>query len=35
LFDDTSEMISLYQAIDRMRKRFGDDKVKRAVVPWK
>lgn len=31
LFDDTEEMISLYQAMDKMRLRFGDDKIKRAA----
>lgn len=31
LFDDTEEMISLYQAMDKMRLRFGDDTVKRAA----
>ncbi len=31
LFDDTEEMISLYQAMDKMRLRFGEDKVQRAI----
>lgn len=31
LFDDTEEMINLYQAMDVIRQRFGDDKVKRAL----
>ncbi len=31
LFDDTEHMIRLYQAIDRMQKRFGAGAVKRAV----
>lgn len=31
LFDDTSEMVSLYQAMDRIRLRFGDKAVGRAV----
>ena len=31
LFEDTSEMISLYQAMDKMRKRFGDKAVGRAI----
>jgi len=31
LFEDTSEMISLYQAIDRMKNRYGVDAVHRAV----
>ncbi len=31
LFDDTEEQIKLYQAMDHVRLRFGDDKVQRAV----
>lgn len=31
LFDDTEEQINLYQAMDRMRLRFGDNKVQRAI----
>ena len=31
LFEDTSEMVNLYQAMDRMRNRFGPDAVKRAA----
>ena len=31
LFDDNEDMIKLYQAMDKMRKRFGDDKVVRAI----
>lgn len=31
LFDDTQEMINLYQAIDSVKKRFGEDKIVRAV----
>ena len=31
LFEDTEEQISLYQAMDRLRMRFGEDKVQRAV----
>jgi DNA polymerase IV len=31
LFEDTSEMVKLYQAMDRMRNRFGPDAVKRAA----
>jgi len=31
LFDDTQEMIKLYQAIDSVKKRFGEQKVMRAV----
>jgi len=30
LFEDTSEMVHLYLAVDRMRRRFGADAVKRA-----
>lgn len=31
LFEDTGEMIRLYQAMDDIRNRYGDDAVKRAV----
>lgn len=31
LFDDSEEMINLYQAMDRMRLRFGEDKIQRAI----
>jgi len=31
LFDDSEHMIKLYQAMDRIRKRYGDDKVQRAI----
>jgi DNA polymerase-4 len=31
LFEDSEEMIRLYQAMDRMRLRFGEESVKRAV----
>jgi len=31
LFEDTSEMMSLYQAIDRMKKRFGVDAIQRSI----
>lgn len=31
LFDDTEEMINLYQAMDKMRLRFGENKVQRAI----
>jgi DNA polymerase-4 len=31
LFEDSEEMIRLYQAMDRMRLRFGEEAVKRAV----
>lgn len=32
LLDDTEEMCNLYQAMDHIRKRFGQDAVKRAVA---
>ena len=32
LFEDTEERINLYQAMDHIRKRFGDSKVKRATA---
>jgi DNA polymerase IV len=32
LFDDSEEMIKLYQAMDRIRSRFGQDAVMRAVT---
>lgn len=32
LFDDTEEMINLYQAMDRMKIRFGSDKIHRAAT---
>ena len=32
MFEDTPEMTNLYQAMDRIRVRFGSDAVKRAVV---
>ena len=31
LFEDSQEAVSLYQSIDKIRKRFGDDKIQRAV----
>ena len=31
LFEDTQKQVQLYQALDRMKKRFGDDAVMRAV----
>lgn len=31
LFEDSEEMIKLYQAMDKMRKRFGSDAIQRAV----
>ena len=32
MFDDTEEMINLYQAMDRMKIRFGSDKIHRAAT---
>jgi len=32
LFDDSEEMIKLYQAMDRIRSRFGQDAIMRAVT---
>lgn len=32
LFEDTQEMVGLYQAMDKIRNRFGPDAVKRAVT---
>ncbi len=32
LFEDSQEIIQLYQAMDRIRKRFGEDKIHRAVT---
>ena len=31
LFDDSEQMIKLYQAMDKLRKRYGDDKIQRAI----
>jgi DNA polymerase-4 len=31
MFDDTPEKVSLYMAMDKLRKRFGRDAVKRAA----
>lgn len=31
MFDDSEQMMKLYQAMDRMRKKHGDDKIQRAV----
>jgi DNA polymerase-4 len=31
MFDDSEQMIKLYQAMDRMRKKHGDDKIQRAI----
>ena len=32
LFEDTEEIINLYQAMDKMRNRYGQDAVKRAIA---
>ncbi|UIR56585.1 DNA polymerase IV [Sphingobacterium sp. SRCM116780] len=35
LFEDTEEMVKLYQAMDTIRKRYGDTMVKRAIsIPY-
>lgn len=31
LFDDSEELIKLYQAMDKMRKRFGETSIRRAI----
>ena len=31
MFEDSEEIINLYQAMDRMRNRFGEDKIQRAI----
>jgi DNA polymerase-4 len=31
LFEDSEEMINLYQAMDKLRQRFGDSAVQRAI----
>jgi DNA polymerase-4 len=31
LFEDTEEAVRLYQAMDAMRNRFGDEVIKRAI----
>ena len=31
MFEDTTEQIQLYQAMDHIRKRFGKDAISRAV----
>jgi len=35
MFEDTPEMVNLYLAMDKLRKRFGQDAVKRACGVWK
>jgi DNA polymerase-4 len=32
IFEDTTELVSLYQAIDRMKTRFGDTAVQRGAA---
>jgi DNA polymerase-4 len=32
LFEDTTELINLYQAMDKMKKRFGENSIKRSVA---
>ena len=34
LFEDTQELVALYQAMDHIRNRFGYDKVQRASSFW-
>jgi DNA polymerase IV len=34
LFDDTPQMVNLYQAVDKIRHRFGKNAVRRAVDPF-
>ena len=31
MFDDSEHMMKLYQAMDKLRKRYGDDKIQRAI----
>jgi len=31
MFDDSEQMIKLYQAMDQLKKRYGDDKIQRAI----
>jgi DNA polymerase-4 len=31
LFEDTSELISLYDAIDKIKNRFGENAIQRSV----
>ena len=35
LFEDTQEMIRLYQSIDSIKKQFGEDKIVRARTIYK
>jgi DNA polymerase-4 len=32
MFEDTPEMTSLYQTMDKIRLRFGSDAIRRAVI---
>jgi len=32
LFEDSEEIINLYQAMDNLRLRFGEDKIQRAAA---
>ena len=32
LFEDSEEIINLYQAMDNLRLRFGEDKIQRALL---
>lgn len=32
LFEDTAELISLYQAVDKMKARFGENTIKRSIT---
>lgn len=34
MFDDTPEMVSLYQAMDRIRTKYGSNAIGRAVYPY-
>jgi DNA polymerase-4 len=31
MFEDSEELVNLYQAMDRIRNRYGDSAVKRAI----
>ncbi len=31
IFEDSEEIINLYQAMDKIRRRFGEDKIQRAA----
>jgi DNA polymerase IV len=34
MFDDTPEMVSLYQAMDRIRMKYGSNAIGRAIYPY-